>query len=381
MDIEKMTMEEIETRMAAIETEINEEGADIEALSAETDKLIARKNQLVDQAAEKRSLLDKVANNRGAQIIDKPEEGQEGNNMDEKEIRNSKEYINAYANYIKTGDDSECRALLTTNVTGGQVPVPEYIEGRVRTAWQRLGLMDLVRKTYIRGNIKVGFELTATDAVVHTEGANAPTEEVLTLGVVRMVPASIKKWITISDEVVDMGGEEFLDYIYDEITYKIAKKAQENLLALIKAAPTTATASAVAVAEITGAPSTTIVAEAVANLSDEATNPVIVMNKLTYAAMKTAAAAAHFAQDPFEGLPVFFDNTIDAYSASGSGTWMIVGDFGIGAHANFPNGDEIVLKYDELSLAEKDLVKIVGREYVALGLVATKAFTRVVVGS
>lgn len=381
MEIEKMTMEEVEARMAAIETEINEEGADIEALSAETDKLIARKNQLVEQAAEKRSLLDKVANNRGAQIIGKPEEGQEGNDMNEKEIRNSKEYINAFANYIKTGDDSECRALLTTNVTGGQVPVPEYIEGRVRTAWQRLGLMDLVRKTYIRGNIKVGFELTATDAVVHTEGANAPTEEVLTLGVVRMVPASIKKWITISDEVVDMGGEEFLDYIYDEITYKIAKKAQENLLALIKAAPTTATASAVAVAEITGAPSTTIVAEAVANLSDEATNPVIVMNKLTYAAMKTAAAEANFALDPFEGLPVYFDNTIDAYSASGTGTWMIVGDFGIGAHANFPNGDEIVLKYDELSLAEKDLVKIVGREYVALGLVANKAFTRVVVGS
>lgn len=380
MDIEKMTMEEIEARMTAIETEIHEEGADIEALSAETDKLIARKNQLVEQAAEKRSLLDKVANNRGAQIIDKPEEGQEGNNMNDKEIRNSKEYINAYANYIKTGDDSECRALLTTNVSGGQVPVPEYIEGRVRTAWQRLGLMDLVRKTYIRGNIKVGFELTATDAVVHTEGAAAPTEEVLTLGVVRMVPASIKKWITISDEVVDMGGEEFLDYIYDEITYKIAKKAQENLLALIKAAPTTATASAVAVAEITGAPSTTIVAEAVANLSDEATNPVIVMNKLTYAAMKAAAAAAHFAQDPFEGLRVFFDNTIDAYSASGTGTWMIVGDFGIGAQANFPNGDEITLKYDDLSLAEADLVKIVGREYVALGLVADKAFTRVTMG-
>lgn len=381
MDIEKMTMEEVEARMAAIETEINEEGADIEALSAETDKLIARKNQLVEQAAEKRSLLDKVANNRGAQIIDQPAEGKEGNpEMNEKEIRNSKEYINAYANYIKTGDDSECRALLTTNVSGGQVPVPEYIEGRVRTAWERLGLMDLVRKTYIRGNIKVGFELSATDAVVHTEGTDAPAEEVLTLGVVRMVPASIKKWITISDEAVDMGGEEFLDYIFDEITYKIAKKAQENLLTLITEAGTTATASAVSVAEISGEPSTTIVAEAVANLSDEATNPVIVMNKLTYAAMKAAAAAAQFAQDPFEGLRVFFDNTLDAYSASGSGTWMIVGDFGIGAHANFPNGDEITLKYDDLSLAEADLVKIVGREYVALGLVADKAFTRVTMG-
>ena len=72
------------------------------------------------------------------------------------EIRSSKEYINAFANYIKTGDDSECRALLTTNVTGGQVPVPQVVEERIRTAWENTGLMDLVRKTYVRGNVKIG---------------------------------------------------------------------------------------------------------------------------------------------------------------------------------------------------------------------------------
>ena len=51
--------------------------------------------------------------------------------------------------------------------------------------------------------------------------------------------------------------------------------------------------------------------------------------------------------------------------------------FGRGAQANFPNGNEVTLKYDDLSLAESDLVKIVGREYVGLGLVADKCFCRV----
>ena len=32
---------------------------------------------------------------------------------------------------------------------------------------------------------------------------------------------------------------------------------------------------------------------------------------------------------------------------------------------------------DDLSLSEKDLVKIVGREYVGLGVVAPKAFVRI----
>jgi hypothetical protein len=57
---------------------------------------------------------------------------------------------------------------------------------------------------------------------------------------------------------------------------------------------------------------------------------------------------------------------------------MIVGDFAAGAQANFPNGDEINIKRDDLSLAEKDLVKLVGREYVGLGVVGDHCFCKVV---
>ena len=56
---------------------------------------------------------------------------------------------------------------------------------------------------------------------------------------------------------------------------------------------------------------------------------------------------------------------------------MIVGDLGEGALANFPEGEGISLKFDDLSLAEKDLVKIVGREYIALGVVAPEAFVKI----
>lgn len=296
------------------------------------------------------------------------------------EIRSSKEYVDAFANYIKTGDDSECRAALLTANVSGQVPVPTIIEGRIRTAWERNGLMDLVRKTYIRGNLKVGFELSATGAVVHTEGSAAPTDETLTFGVVTLTPVSIKKWIKISDEAMDMGGEEFLYYIYDELTYQIAKKAQEELLARITAATASATATTAGVGVVAGTPSVGIVAQAIGQLSDEAANPVVVLNKNSWAQMKAAAYSASYGIDPFEGLPVYFDNTLPAYTAGGTtgSTWMIVGDFGVGAQANFPNGDEITIKFDDLSLAESDLVKIVGREYVGLGVVADHAFTKVV---
>lgn len=303
--------------------------------------------------------------------------------MTDREIRNSEEYINAYANYLKTGKPDECRALLSTNApANGQVPVPTYVEERIKTAWDRVELMGLVRKTYIKGNLNVGFELSADPAYVHTEGSAANTEEALTFGITELKPESLKKYLKISDEALDIGlggGRALIDYIYDELTYRIAKLAQEKLLAKITVCTAAATSGCVGVGVVAGSPSVGVIAEAIGALSDEAENPVIVMNKGSWAQFKAAQYAGNFNADPFEGCRVYFDNTLPTYSTTGTaGTaWAIVGDFGRGAQANFPNGDEITIKYDDLSLAPSDLVQITGREYVALGAVADHAFTKI----
>lgn len=111
------------------------------------------------------------------------------------EVRNTKAYIDAYAEYIKTGRDIECRSLLTENVDGGTVPVPDFVYDIVKTAWEREEIMNLVTKTYFKGNLKIGFEISGGEATIHTEGGAAVSEEALILGVVELVPASIKKWI------------------------------------------------------------------------------------------------------------------------------------------------------------------------------------------
>lgn len=380
MNFKDMSAPELLERRAAIATDIDKPDADLDALEAEARAINEELETRKAEEAKRNEIRDAVANGAG-ETIEEIKEERDNKPMGIEEIRSSKEYVDAFANYIKTGKDEEVRALLSTNATAstGYVPVPEIVEGRIRTAWQKLGIMDLVRKSYAKGNVKVGFELSADGALVHAEGANANNEEALTLGVVELKAESIKKWITISDEAIDMSSEEFLFYIYDEITYRIAKKAQEMILAKITAASTSATSTAVSVAEVDdGAPSVGIVAECMGKLSDEAANPVIVMNKGTWSQFKAAQYAADYAVDPFEGLPVHFDNSIPAYSSTATtGTWLIVGDFGVGAQANFPAGDDISIKVDDLSLAEKDLVKFVGREYVGLGLVGDKAFCRV----
>ncbi len=378
MEFKEMTSEQLEARKAQIALDVDAEGADLDALGEEIRAIKEELETRKAAEAKRDEIRSAVACGQGEIIKDI----KGVNDMPTKtleEVRNSVEYVNAFADYIKTGDDTECRTLLTNLVNGGQVPVPSVTEGRIRTAWQRAGLMDLVNKTYVRGVLRVGFEISGSDAVVHTEGADAPTEETLLLGVATLTPASIKKWIRISDEALDLGGQEFLDYIYDEVTYKIAKAAQKQLLDLIIAAPAGSTPTAAGVPVVQGAPTDlAIISEALSWLSDEAANPVVVMNRRTHAEFMSAIVANNFMFDPFDGLDVYYDNSLKAYNAASAGdTWLIVGDFGVGAQANFPNGEDIRIKFDDLTEAEADLVKVVGREYVGLGVVVPNAFTKV----
>ncbi len=378
MDFKDMTIEQLEERKTAILTELDAPEADLDALELEMRGIkeeIESRKALEAEKAEKRAAIAAGA----GEVKQSFEKREERTNMTNAEIRKSHEYNVAYANYIKTGNDAECRALLTENVSG-TVPVAEYVEGRVRTAWERDGITSRVRKTFLKGNVKIGYEISASGAIVHTEAANtAVTEETLTLGIVSLVPQSIKKWISISDEVYDLAGEEFLDYIYDELTYRIAKKLADAIIADIEACGTASTGALPAVPKVTATTVTLgLVAQALAELSDEAADPVIMMNKSTWGEFKAVQASGNYGYDPFEGLPVVFNDSISAFSAATTGvTYAIVGDLGIGAQANFPNGQEIEIKFDDKTKMEYDLIRILGREYVGHAVVAPKAFVKI----
>ena len=376
MEIKEMEMAALEARKAEIAGLIDSDDADLDALEAEVREINAEIEKRKAEAAKKEELRKAVAKGMGEVIDEKKEERKK---MPDIELRNTKAYIDAYAEYIKTGDDKEVRALLTENGTGGTVPVPELVEEEIRVAWDNDAFMSRVRKAYVQGNFKVGFEISATDASVHAEGAAAPAEETLLLGVVEMIPQNIKKWITVSDEVLDLKGEAFLRYVYREIAHKIAQAAAKVLIDKIIACGTQSTSTCVGVPVIKATTiSLGLVAQGLGELSDQAANACIIMNKKTWAAFKAAQYAASYAVDPFEGLPIVYNNNLPAFSAASSNaTYAIIGDLDYGALANLPNGDEIVFKFDDLSLSEQDLVKIVGREYAAIEPVAPNAFVKI----
>lgn len=371
------TMAEIETRKAAILSEMEQEGADLEALKNEMDELRENAQQIREAAAKAEETRKAIASGAAGITVGETRKAETAaKGVDE--IRSSKEYMDAFARYIVNGDDKECRALLTDNApANGQLPVPTLVDTIIRTAWENDAILSRVRKTTFKGNLKVPFERAADPAYEHLEGTTAITEEDLTLGTISLVPKMIKKFVRISDEIVAIGGEALVSYVYRELTHQIIKLLSSKVIGAIAGASTSHSSNAIGIPKIDGAPSLTIVPEAEANLTDEATSVVVIINRLSSAAFNEARVAGNFAVDPYDGLPVLYTSALPAYSAaSANAVWMIVGDLD-GAQVNYPEGEGVVTKWDDLSEAEADMVKVHGRQYAGYGVTGPGRFVNV----
>lgn len=371
-----MNLKQIEERLAAIAKEMEtRSGAELEALQQEVVELEARRAELKDIETRNAMAAQINAGMAGTVIETKAAVAKT-----DEEVRSSVEYGKAYLKALKSGDVSEARALLSEGAYGGQIPVPTFLETEIKNAWEEHEIMGLVKKSYLKGNVRVGFEVSATGAEVHVEGAAAPDEEVLTIGSVELKAQSIKKWITVSDEALEGTTVDTIGYLYKELAQKIVEKAEELIIADITSAQVATDATHPGVAELSANPDVDTIVTAVSILSAKARNLNVIMNRQTWPAFVKLALTAGYAIDVFDGLKdkVKFSDKLPAFSAASVGnTYMIIGDFGYGYQANFPNGQDITIKVDDISLAEKDLVKLVGREYVGLGIVAPKAFVNV----
>lgn len=361
MEIKDMTMQEIEERSAELATAMTSESVDVEAIEKEVEALETRKAEILEQVETRKKEIADVM--QSAKVAEKFEKEEVRNLMTNKEIRNSQEYINAYAEGLKSGDFRECRTLLTENVENGKVAVPDFVDEIIHTAWEDSQLLSLVRKVYgVKGGFKVNYEIDGDDAIVHEEGGAAITPETLNLGIVTIYQASIKKVLPISDEVYQLRGEAFIRYIYDELAYRIVKKAEDTLITKIINAGTTFTTKMVF--------SDNHVADliiATGSLSSRANDLTAVMRRSIWAEIKAAALKLNYALDPFAGMRVVFNESMNNN--------VLLGDFNIGALAIFPGeSEEIQYKFDDLTRKNEDVIEVFGRLMVGLGVVSPKSF-------
>jgi HK97 family phage major capsid protein len=369
-EIMTLGLDELEERRAAIATETDEaDDATLDALTAEIEIIEERTKALNLEIEERAKAAKAVAEGAGKTIDTRKDE----HKMTDMEIRNSHDYIEAFAKYVKTGNASECRALLSDNVNGGVVPVPTFVGGIVAKRLEESEILRRVRRMNAAGNVKVGFELNAPAAGVHTEGSDTPMpEEELVLGIVELIPQTYKKWVSISDEALDsMSGEDYLSYIYDEVARGIIKAEENAVINAILTAPQNST-SAPNVAEFTvDSEAISDFVQARALLSSAAEDLVIIAKPADYAAYRALQMGANYGVDPFDGLEVLF---------SDAATSPIIGDLS-GVMMNLPKGEAIEFKYDDKTYMTSDMVRVLGRQPAAIGVVGNLYFAKLVEGT
>lgn len=362
-EILALDMADLEKRSLEIAEEVKTADSEsLDTLSEELDAIEERKAIIKAEAEEKRTAMEEVLAGKGETIEEKQEERKM---PDVKEIRSSKEYLNAWVEYQKGRANEEQRALLTENAEeNGTIAVPTYVEDRINTAWESNEIVRRAKKSYFKGNLKVGYEASAEGAQLHEEGGEAINEENLVINFIELIPKTLKKMVKYSTEVLDMKGEAFVDYIVDEIEHQLAKSVGDSAIrvASVLDAPIkqtfTAAGAALTTADIIGAEGM---------LAGDA-NPVLITTRSNAAALKAAVLSAGYGYDPFDGMDVIY---VDQ-AALNSGAVMalaVVADLSAW-QINFPNGDQPTFVFDEYTEAPSDIVRVIGRVMAGIGVVA-----------
>lgn len=302
--------------------------------------------------------------------------------------RDTKEVRQAYQNVcLGKITMAEYRTLFST--TEG-MPIPTYLDKKVQTAWEKADtFIKRVVKTEIRGILAIPVEKDADDAVVHTEGAEAPNEEQLTLGQVMLQPASVKKWISYSDILAAMTPEEFMDYLVDELIYRVYKKANNGII--VGATDTEGNgivgiANADLTIKITSALDFNVFNRAAAEIEDDG-ETIVVMNKKSFmdnylgltdlqgkpiftVQNDNAGKPRYFAN----GLPVEFCSALPTYDAATAGqVWAVVGDFS-GYRLNLPFGQNVTVIKDIVTQAKENKEALVAKLIAAGNVYKLKKF-------
>ena len=393
-EIDKLT-----ARQNELKSTIEKRGVEFSEIDEEKrDAFLNETKELKNEFDTNKEMLEKLE-----ERMNKLKEEEEKMTLKNKVIEPSKpevrsgvdsvQYRDLWINVLKgNADVAELRAVTST---ADGVPVPTIMQEYVEQAWDKYGhIANLTTKSYFKGIFAVPYEESASDAGYHAEGTAAPTEETLTLDQILLQPVMIKKWISVTDEVKALTGDEFLRYIADEIVYKVMKFLDDQIVA--GAGSSNKGVIGVTSAELTESLTAdldfNVVNKALASLGDRIENPVVIMNKKTFYAnfmgLKDSTGRPIFnivsdnagrPQYYLNGIRVEFSSALDDYDTATAGTdvYMIVGDMSA-YRLNLPEGENVVMLHDIYTLATQDMERIIGRLFVAGNVVRPDSLVKVI---
>ncbi len=229
-----MTLEEVKEKLKEIveklESSDDMTDEEISELEEKAAKLEAEKRSLIAKAEKRKETLEKIKRNSTGYVVETAEERKEEKNMNEENIRSSKEYRSAFLKKLQRKDltEAEERALTTASSSVGAV-IPTITQNLIiEKVFQVAPLLNEITLLRVDGNVTFAVESTVNDATIHTEGATI-TESGDVLIPVSLGQYEVNKYITISKSVSKMSIDAFETWITNMLGKMIAK-AITNLI-------------------------------------------------------------------------------------------------------------------------------------------------------
>jgi HK97 family phage major capsid protein len=229
-----MTLEEVKEELKKIveklESSDDMTDEEISELEEKAAKLEAEKRSLITKAEKRKETLEKIKRNSTGYDVETAEEGKEERNMNEENIRSSKEYRSAFLKRLQRKDltEAEERALTTASSSVGAA-IPTITQNLIiEKVFQVAPLLNEITLLRVDGNVTFAVESTVNDATLHTEGTTI-TESGDVLIPVSLGQHEVNKYITISKSVSKMSIDAFETWITNMLGKMIAK-AITNLI-------------------------------------------------------------------------------------------------------------------------------------------------------
>lgn len=231
-------LSQIEARLSQIRTEMDQDGADLEALSNEVDTLLAERGQLKQGAETRAALLRKIGTGAvgnplpGMQLPGDPEQRSETYTLDSPEYRTA--WIkslrnNAYVGTVDPLTDAEQRAFTTVAGSAGAAIPTQTANTILEKVTQYAPLLSKINLLRVPGMVTFAVEDTVNAAAYHTENdtISASTDK---LKAITLSAYEITKLIPISKSVKLMSIPAFETWLVDSLARSIADKISETIL-------------------------------------------------------------------------------------------------------------------------------------------------------
>ena len=220
-------IEEIEQRLSAIKQEIDVEGADLTALTEETDSLIEERKAIIEEEEKRQALLQSIAETPAVETITV----EETVNMEENRTFGieSEEYRSAWGKLLqgKALTEIEERAYATTDSANA---VPTAVADKFFEKMKKLApMLSEITLMRVAGNLKFMAEGVRSSASLHTENtAVDPADD--TLVSVQLGGYEFMKVIRISAAAKAMSVNAFEDWLVEMLAGDIARKVDDYII-------------------------------------------------------------------------------------------------------------------------------------------------------